>query len=353
MHQNTCLRKVINQLICLGNRVTGKPSVAEQKRTFPVNRGTILFMSVLLGFFLSLNATARQKHRSSFVFDQLKRAFKIYVPSTYSESVPAPLLLALHGKGGNGASMILLTRSAFNKLSEKEGFIVVYPDGVEKNWNDGRKDDSTNDRAHRENIDDVGFLSAMIDTLMKRFNIDKSRIYVTGMSNGAIMSYRLACELAHRITAIAPVTGNMTPLLIPGCSPSGHIPVLAINGADDPVVPFAGGEISGPMSRVTLGKVMSTEESVMFWVKKNGCSPVPALTEIPDNDPGDGTRTTIKSYTNHSDGTAVVLYTVTGGGHTWPGGFQYLPKKLIGKTSRDFNAAEVIWSFFKNISRLY
>ena len=166
------------------------------------------------------------------------------------------------------------------------------------------------------------------------------------------MSYRLACELSHKITAIAPVAGNMTQLLIPGCSPSRHIPVLAINSTEDPVVPFRGGEITGTMNKVKLGKVMSTEESVLFWIKRNGCSPVPVLTEIPDKNPGDGTRVSVKIFTNESNGIRVEWYIVTGGGHTWPGGFQYLPKRLIGRTCRDFNAAEVIWSFFRDQSGL-
>jgi polyhydroxybutyrate depolymerase len=96
-----------------------------------------------------------------------------------------------------------------------------------------------------------------------------------------------------------------------------------------------------------LGRVLSVDQSIAYWVEKNGCSPMPVVTEVPDRDPADGTRVTRKVYVNEDDGTEVILYVVDGGGHTWPGGLQYLPSRVIGKTSRDIDANEVIWSFFK------
>jgi polyhydroxybutyrate depolymerase len=346
MHQNACLEKSEELLICRKFRMTGKPSPAEQRPAFPGNSRSILLICVFFAVFFPVNEAAGKKYSASFVYDQLKREYYVYVPSMVSGKAPVPLLMVLHGKGGNGESMILLSRKAFNKLAEKEGFIVVYPDGFEKNWNDGRKDDSTNDRAHRENIDDVGFLSALMDTMIRKYSINQKKIYVTGMSNGAIMAYRLACELSHRVTAIAPVTGNIPPLIIPGCSPSRPVPVLAINGTDDPVVPYGGGMIISTLLKTNLGKVMSTEASVRYWALRNGCSPNPVISKMPDTNPKDGTRVTVKKYLNGKNGAEVILYEVTGGGHTWPGGIQYLPKKMIGRTCRDFDAAEVIWSFF-------
>ena len=126
---------------------------------------------------------------------------------------------------------------------------------------------------------------------------------------------------------------------------------MAINNVDDPLVPFEGGEIYGHFHRVKLGEVLSVDESVGFWVKRNGCSTTPVMIEEPDRDPNDGTIVTSKHYLNGNEGTEVILYIVDGGGHTWPGGIQYLPKWVIGKTSRDFNASEVIWEFFKRHSR--
>jgi polyhydroxybutyrate depolymerase len=310
------------------------------------------FVKIMAGInLISVPAFAGRDLRSSFMHDSLKRTFNIHIPPSYDKSVQLPLVIALHGRGANGASMVILTHKGFNKMSDQDGFIIVYPDGIELNWNDGRMDEEANDRAHRDNIDDVSFISALIDSMIQDYNINPKRVYVTGISNGAIMSYRLACELSHKITAIAPVDGNIPTMIFTECSPDRAVSVLAINNTDDPLVPFQGGEIYGQFHRIKLGKVLSVDESIGFWVTRNRCSVTPAVTEEPDLDPKDGTRVTRKQYANGIEGTEVILYAVDGGGHTWPGGVQYLPAWIIGKTCRDFDACEVIWSFFKKHSR--
>lgn len=133
--------------------------------------------------------------------------------------------------------------------------------------------------------------------------------------------------------------------------PTNPVSVLAINNVNDPLVPFDGGEVFSHFHRVKLGKVLSVNESIEFWVSRNRCSTAPVVTEEPDRDPKDGTRVIRKEYNNGMNGTEVILYSVDGGGHTWPGGFQYLPARIIGKTSRDIDASEVIWSFFKKHSK--
>jgi polyhydroxybutyrate depolymerase len=313
-----------------------------------IKPGLSAFMKVLAGInLISFPSVTGSDSKATIIHDDLKRTFHIHKPSFYDKSIPLPLVIALHGRGGNGESMILVTRKGFDRLADKDGFIVVYPDGIELNWNDGRADEEANDRAHRENIDDVGFISALIDFMIKDYNINPKRVYVTGISNGAILSYRLACELSHKITAIAPVDGNIPYLYSNNCTPSRPVSVLAINSVNDPLVPFDGGEIYGHFHKLKLGRVLSANESTEFWAKINKCSSVPVSNEEPDRDPRDGTRVTSKEYTNGIDGTDVILYTVHGGGHTWPGGFQYLPAWIIGKTSRDIDANKVIWSFFK------
>ncbi len=309
-------------------------------------------MKVLAGInLISFPTVAGSDQRASFIHNDLERTYHIHIPLIFEKSKQIPLVIALHGRGGNGESMILVTRKGFDKLADEDGFIVVYPDGVELNWNDGRIDEESNDRAHRENIDDVGFISALIDTMINDYNIDPKRVYITGISNGAIMSYRLACELSQKITAIAPVDGNIPSMLLGECSPMKPVSLLAINNLNDPLVPYDGGEIYGHFHKLKLGKVLSVNESVGFWVKRNRCSSVPIITEEPDRDPRDGTRVTREEFTNGIDATEVILYTVDGGGHTWPGGFQYLPAWIIGRTSRDIDANIVIWSFFKKHTR--
>ena len=310
-------------------------------------------MMVLAGILLmSFHADKGKDRRRIIVHDNLRRKFTVYTPASFDRSMKMPALIALHGRGSNRRGMMIVTRKGFNRLADKDGFLVVYPEGIRLNWNDGRRDEEAKDRAHRENIDDVGFISALIDFMIAEYNSDPQRIYVTGISNGAMMAYRLACELSQRIAAIAPVDGNIPYLLVDKCSPSEPISVLAINNVLDPLVPFKGGEIYNHSKRLKLGKVLSVKESIEFWVTRNRCLKDPIITEIPDKDPGDATRVVKQEYNHGSNGTEVTLYTIEGGGHTWPGGFQYLPERKIGKTSRDIDANEIIWTFFKKHSIL-
>ena len=289
--------------------------------------------------------------RGSIVHDGLNRTFIIHIPSSHDTCAPLPLVIALHGNGGNAESMILVTRRAFNDLADRDSSIVVYPDGIELNWNDGRTGEQAEDGAHAGRIDDVGFVSALIDLMIRDHGVDPERVYVTGISNGATMAYRLACELSHRMAAIAPVDGGIPEMLLKVCSPSEPVSVLAINNVQDPIVPFEGGEIHAHFRTASLGRVLSVNESIEFWVNRNQCSTQPLVQQEPDRDPKDGTRVTRMEYATGTKGTEVVLYSVDGGGHTWPGGLQYLAARIVGRTSRDIDASEVIWSFFKRHSR--
>lgn len=280
------------------------------------------------------------EYTGSLTVDGLVRTYLIHVPSSYNETIPAPLVIALHGGGGSAQRMANLT--GFNSLSDEEGFIVVYPEGIENHWNDGREPKKY--RAHIEDINDVGFISALIDHLVKELNIDETSIYATGVSNGAMMSCRLACELSDKIAAIAMVSGAMPEGLSRMCLPSEPVSVLVISGTEDPWVLWGGGEIR--VGRQNLGKTLSVSDTVQYWVTHNECSSWSGITWLPDRDPDDGTRVYKEVYTNGREGTEVVLYGIEGGGHTWPGGPQYLSERIIGKTCRDIHASEIIWQFF-------
>jgi polyhydroxybutyrate depolymerase len=282
---------------------------------------------------------------AEFIFhDGMKRTYTLYVPSSYDNNKSYPLLILLHGGGGTGEGMIKLTRGGFNALAEKEGFIIAYPDGIENHWNDGRN--LRQYRSQRENIDDVGFISDLIDTLDKALNIDSTRVYAVGISNGGMMAQRLACELTDRIAAIGVIASAMTENLHSFCKPSRPIPVLLISGTEDPLVPFEGGEVG--LFGKNYGAVLSVAETKEFWVKNNGCFPHPQATYEPDVDPTDSTRVRKEVYRECSEDGEVVLYVIEGGGHTWPSGQQYLPEKIIGRTCRDIDANTVLWDFFKN-----
>ncbi|NLI23818.1 MAG: prolyl oligopeptidase family serine peptidase [Bacteroidales bacterium] len=281
----------------------------------------------------------------SFTYKGVVRNALIHLPPGREAREKYPLLIALHGGGGNGKRMVSLTQGKFNILADKEGFIVVYPDGIGKNWNDGRENMPRRYQSHNNKTDDVGFISALIDSLVRKYNADQNRVYVTGMSNGAMMTYRLATELGEKIAAAAPVCGS-----IPADLPSkpGHpVAMLIINGTDDPLVPFEGGDVH--FGRRKLGKILSTSKSVEIWTKINQVH----LSEeklLPDKDPMDGCRVKETKYTGSDNSSEVIVLTIQGGGHTWPGGKQYLTERIIGRTCRDIDACECIWSFFKRIN---
>jgi len=294
------------------------------------------------------NSTGKTDFKTgSIIHDDMERTYYYYIPSGYDKSKSLPLVIALHGGGGTGKGINKAT-GGFNDIAEKETFIIVYPDGVEKHWNDGRG--VSQYTAQKENIDDTGFISSFIDYFIEEFNADKNRVYVTGISNGGLMSYRLAFELPQKIAAFAPVIANLQEELVKNYSPNGPVPILIMNGTEDPLMPFNGGDIH--FYKKKLGKVISTEETVKFWVKENNCSQKPEITWLEDKDPSDGTRVKREVYSGGDNGTEVILYTIEGGGHTWPGGSQYLPEKIIGKTCRDINGCQIIWDFFKKHSKI-
>ncbi len=278
------------------------------------------------------------------IHDGLRRSYIVHVGVSCDRKMAAPLAIVLHGGGGTGEGMVKLT--GFNAVADKEGFIVVYPDGIDRHWNDGRGVGWY--RAHTEDIDDVGFISTLIDELSRKLSVDTKRVYATGISNGGMMSYRLGCELSEKITAIAAVTASLAVNKVKEWSPSRPMPVLIIAGTADPLVPWEGGDIR--LGGRTYGTVVSVPDTVKFWVEKNGCVARPVVRRLPDSEPNDGTSVRRETYSGCRSGAEVVLYAVEGGGHTWPGGLQYLPERVIGKTSKEFDASEVIWQFLKTHS---
>jgi polyhydroxybutyrate depolymerase len=275
--------------------------------------------------------------QGSITVDGLARTYWLHLPPARTSVGPLPLVLAFHGAGGQGPSMAGLT--GFNALADQHGFVVAYPDGIDRHWNDGRPGNRPGPGAQ---YDDVAFVRALIDHLAATLPIDRARVYATGMSNGAIFSQRLACDLPDQIAAIGAVTGSLAEALEPACTPSRPVPVLMIMGEADPFVPWNGGVVKG----LGYGPVLSVPDTIAHWVAHNGCDATPTITQEPDRAPNDGTTVRRESYTNCHTGADVTLYAVVNGGHTWPGGVQYLPESTIGKTSRDIDATTIIWDFF-------
>jgi polyhydroxybutyrate depolymerase len=269
----------------------------------------------------------------------LRRTYELYVPTSYDGAPALPLVIALHGRGGTGQGMSDLT--SLSQISELEGFIVVYPNGYENSWADGRGETPADEAA----INDVRFISSLIDRLSSDYKVIVQQVYVTGFSNGGYLTHRLACELPEKIAAVAPVGATLSENVYASCEPKGSVPVLQINVTEDTFVPYLGGEVNGG------GLALSAEVSVAFWANANGCLAEPSNTNLTDT-VQDGTTVTISSYKGCQQNADVQLYTVIGGGHTWPGGLQYLPERRIGKTSRDMDASEIIWTFFKKHPKL-
>jgi len=273
-------------------------------------------------------------------WDGRTRTYLLHVPPNLPAGAKVPLVIALHGGGGDGPQMERF--SGFSGLADREGFLVAYPSGVGKGWFDGRLDGRST--AHKERIDDAGFIGAMIDAIAKEHPVDPRRVYATGVSNGGFMSNYLGGTMAERFAAIAPVIGGMADPFHLRFAPAAPVSVLIIQGTEDPLVPYGGGEVT-VLGR-ERGRFIPTEETAALWVKSNGCAPTPEEGALPDA-ADDGCTVKTKRWTGGRDGAEVRLWTIVGGGHTWPGGSQYLPEFMIGPVCRDFDATEAVWEFFK------
>ncbi len=268
--------------------------------------------------------------------DGRERSYLLHTPARDS-AMPWPVVLAFHGATSNGRLMEQF--SGLSRKADDAGFLAVYPNGTGSlpnvlTWNGG----GCCGYAVHHAVDDVAFVRALLADLAEAAPIDPRRIYAAGMSNGAHMVYRLACELGGRIAAIAAIAGAMA---LDDCRPAHPMPVLHIHGTDDEFAPFHGGR--GPRS-VYGAHAQSVEQTVRTWVRINGCSETPTVTDIP---PGvdDGTRIIRHVYGPCAAGAEVVLLIVEGGGHTWPGR-PPLPLAL-GKSTANLNANDAVWEFFQ------
>ena len=272
----------------------------------------------------------------SFDHDGLTRTYNLHVPAGLDRTQPVPLLIELHGGGGDGAHMDKV--AGFYSVADRGAFVVAAPNGIDKGWNDGRGDRGRDSSS----ADDVGFISEMMDRIEAQVDIDPARVYVTGMSNGAIMTGRLACELSDRIAAIGQVAGTAAVEIAAGCHPSRPVPVLEIHGTADPLVPYAGGSVV-PQQGDGRGQVVGVDAWAAFWVANDAAGQGPATTSI-------GSDTTVRTWHGPTPRSDVVFYRVAGAGHTWPGGDQNLPQLIVGSTTRSFDATDTIWRFLSGHS---
>lgn len=289
----------------------------------------------------------------------VRRTFTCHIPSSYDGSRPVPLVLAFHGLGMNGVAMEGLT--LMDLTAERNGFIVVYPDGVGSRWNDGGS-------RGNNGMDDVGFTSDLINYLSKKYKIDPRHVHACGISNGGHFVQKLGCELSEKIASIGVISAAVTAWVCSSCHPRRSMPVVLFLGTDDPLVPREGetkqlgklGEAlgisglanAGISSQVAkIGGLYSANDTTEFWSRINNCSSNPREERMPDRSPRDGCKVTRETYGGGSGGSEVVVYTVEGGGHNWPGGSGAVAQDVLGTTTFDISASDICWQFFQSHPR--
>jgi polyhydroxybutyrate depolymerase len=252
-----------------------------------------------------------------------KRKYLLYVPRSYDRAKPTPLVISVHGGAENPAHLMNLSR--WNRLADEHGFIVVYPSGtgVVKAWHMRPEALAAN----------VRFISELIDRLEAAYNIDPTRVYVNGLSSGGGMVFILSCRLSHRIAAVGTV-GAAQFLPMNWCKDSRPMPLVAFHGTADRVIPYQGGT-----SPISPGLFPAVRDWVASWARRNRCGPNPVASVVAND-------VTSVEYTNCAEDATVVLYTIQGGGHTWPGG-KPLPEWILGPTSHSIDATRQMWAFFR------
>jgi polyhydroxybutyrate depolymerase len=295
--------------------------------------------------------------------DGRSRFALVYTPRGVAGGEPVPLVMVLHGGGGNAAGTRAST--GMDRVADENGFLVVYPEGTGQQalgrtfatWNAG----SCCGDAVEDQVDDVAFIDHLLDRLAQRYPIDERRIYVTGISNGAAMSQRLACDLADRIAAIAPIAGPGVP---PECGPSRPVPVLFIHGTDDRCALYEGGERCGGCWQQALETAFGVpdrgegrfacegvEQQVDFWRSVNGCGT--------GSSPGYRHGAATCRESSGCPSAPVEMCTIEGGGHTWPGTrYTCDPEselcrafmEVSGEISQDLDANRYMWRFFSRHS---
>lgn len=296
----------------------------------------LIVLSLLLAaLFFTAHAFAGSSDPSSEMVLRLDvggrtRTALIHVPQDIDPGKPLPLVIVLHGGGGDAASAAKQT--GLSVIADREKFIVAYPNGTSRlfsnrflTWNAG----ACCDYAQKNNVDDVGFIRAMIADIQRKHAIDSKRIYATGISNGGMMSYRLACEMSDVLAAIAPVAA----VQITRCTPSQPVSVIHFHGTADQNVLINGGVGTKALNDDVRPPVA---DSIRFWARHDACGPAQSTRNghIHRDD-----------YQACSRGTEVVYILITGGGHAWPGGQQML--RLLDKPTDEISASDTLWDFFR------
>lgn len=284
--------------------------------------------------FIATVAFATDPVERNLAVDGESRTYRLLVPPG-TEGTHAPAFIILHG-GESGAEQ-QERYSGFDDFAANHGLVAIYPQGIGKHWNDGRKN------GQQSTADDVAFIRAMIGALTTEGVVDGKRIYAAGISNGGFMALHLACTMPESIAGIGVIAASQpADALCPSPRP---MPVIFFHGTADKFVPFDGGPVgSGPGNR---GAALSQADTIVFWQKENGCGPA-VRSELPQKDTSNGMRVTVETY-SCPPGQGLENVIIEGGGHTWPGARQsVLATMVLGPVNDDISANEMMWNFFQS-----
>jgi polyhydroxybutyrate depolymerase len=289
---------------------------------------TLISLPLLVALVEAVSFHVRNRNNGSIVSSGEKREYLLYVPKSYDSTWPTPLVISMHGLGG--WPVLQRDISGWNRLAESHGFIVAYPSGLPLQGTGSRV---WHLRPGTGLTKDVRFISDLINDLEKAYNIDPTRIYANGLSGGGGMAFVLSCTLSDRIAAVGMVAAAQA-LPWSWCTDHRPVPMISFHGTSDPMVPYEGGT-----SWVSPASFPDVSEWAASWARRNRCGPEPIESAVA----ADVTR---RDYTDCADDAAVVLFTIHGGGHTWPGGEPML-EWFLGPTSRSVDATRQMWAFFQ------
>ena len=282
----------------------------------------IVFFIAFISLVFTVNS--QQTITATISHDALQREYILYVPASYTGSSAVPLVFNFHGYTSNATEQMLY--GDFRSIADTANFIIVHPNGMP----DAFGTTHFNVGWGGSTIDDVGFASALIDSISAEYNINSDRVYSTGMSNGGFMSYHLACQLSNKIAAVASVTGSMSPATFNSCNPQHPTPILEIHGTADAVVSYNGDNFSKPIIDV-----------LDYWINHNNSNTTPTIINVPDINTSDGSTVEHMLYYGGDNDVMVEHFKITGGDHTWSG--SAIPQ--VG-TNYDIDASVEIWKFF-------
>lgn len=308
---------------------------------------SMMLLALLLGLAAAFVTAYAQNARGPFRLETinvngLQREYYIYNPRNNAGGARLPLVMFLHG-GGKADGDEVAERLKMEALAEREQFLLVYPNGIGSQWNDGRG--MTFGKSGDPLVDDVRFISELIDHLVRTYRADPRRVYVSGASNGGMMTLRLANELPHKIRAAAAIIANIPVNIVDSSRTGAAVPMLIMNGTDDPMVPYEGGQVT--VLGKKYGAIVSTAETVNTWVRRNGCNNAPRVEQLPNKDRRDRSTVEVHHYSGGRRGSEVILYKINGGGHTIPGTGKGRRYPLVGVQNMDIYAPEVLWQFFE------